>query len=104
MDLLRAFVVIDLKAESFKPEFAGKMNFYLAAVDDRLRHPDDRSSIGLILCKERNKITVEYALRGLTQPMGVAQYHLLPAEVRDALPTPEQLQAELEKPEGETES
>jgi len=99
--LLRAFVVIDLKAESFKPEFAGKMNFYLAAVDDRLRHPDDQPSIGLILCKERNKITVEYALRGSTQPIGVAEYYLLPKDVQEALPTPEQLQAELEKPGGE---
>lgn len=98
--LLRAFVVIDLKAEPFRPEFAGKMNFYLAAVDDRLRHPDDQPPIGLILCKERNRVTVEYALRGIAQPMGVAQYHLLPEDVRDALPTPQQLQAELEKPGG----
>ncbi len=58
---LRAFVAIDLKVEEFKPKFAGKMNFYLSAIDDRLRHPDDRSSIGIILCKARDKVTVEYA-------------------------------------------
>ena len=60
--LLRAFVVIDLKAGAFKPEFAGKMNFYLSAVDDPFRHPDDRSSIGFILCKARHRVTAEYCL------------------------------------------
>ena len=55
---LRCYVVIDLKVEEFKPEFAGKMNFYLAAVDDLVRHPDDNPSIGLILCKEKNRISV----------------------------------------------
>ena len=60
-------MVIDLKVEEFKPEFAGKMNFYLSAVDDRLRHADDRSSIGIILCKARDKVTAEYALRDTQQ-------------------------------------
>ena len=95
--ILRAYVVIDLKVEAFKPEFAGKMNFYLNAVDDRLRHADDQPPIGLILCKERNHVTVEFSLRGMDQPMGVSEYQLLPKNVRDALPTPEQLETELER-------
>ena len=95
---LRAFVAIDLKVEEFKPEFAGKMNFYLSAVDDRLRHPDDRSSIGIILCKARDKVTVEYALRDTRKPIGVSKYRLtaaLPQELQSSLPTIEQLEEEL---------
>jgi predicted nuclease of restriction endonuclease-like (RecB) superfamily len=87
---LRCFVVIDLKIEDFKPEFAGKMNFYLSAVDDQLRHPDDQPSIGIILCKGRNEVIVEYALRDTSKPMGVAQYSLspiLPDPFRGELPT-----------------
>jgi len=99
--ILRAFVVIDLKVGAFQPEFAGKMNFYLNAVDELLRHPDDQPPIGLILCRERDRITVEFSLRGMTQPMGVSEYQLLPKNVRDALPTPEQLEAELEKADQE---
>ena len=99
--ILRAFVVIDLKVEAFQPEFAGKMNFYLNVVDELLRQPDDQPPIGLILCKERNRVTVEFSLRGMTQPMGVSEYQLLPKDVRDALPTPEQLETELEKADRE---
>jgi len=95
--ILRAHVVIDLKVEAFKPEFAGKMNFYLNAVDGLLRHPNDQPPIGLILCKERNRVTVEFSLRGMDQPMGVSEYKLLPKDVRDALPSPEQLEMELER-------
>jgi len=87
---LRCFVVIDLKIEDVKPEFAGKMNFYLSAVDDQLRHPDDQPSIGIILCKGRNRLIVEYALRDTAKPMGVAQYRFsaaLPARLQDQLPT-----------------
>jgi predicted nuclease of restriction endonuclease-like (RecB) superfamily len=89
---LRCFVVIELKIEDFKPEFAGKMNFYLSAVDDQLRHPDDKPTIGIILCKGRNEVVVEYALRDSTKPMGVAQYQLspaLPAQLQQELPTVE---------------
>jgi len=95
---LRCFVVIELKVEGFKPEFAGKMNFYLSAVDDLLRHPDDQPSIGIILCKGRNEIVVEYALRDSSKPMGVAQYRLsaaLPERLKRDLPTPEDLEHEL---------
>jgi predicted nuclease of restriction endonuclease-like (RecB) superfamily len=95
---LRAYVAIDLKVEKFKPEFAGKMNFYLSAIDDRLRHPDDQPSIGIILCKSRNRVTVEYALRDTRKPIGVSKYRLtsaLPKELKSSLPTIEQLEREL---------
>ncbi|OOO33561.1 UNVERIFIED_ORG: hypothetical protein BTE55_09805 [Rhizobium sophorae] len=85
---LRCFVVVELKIEEFKPEFAGKMNFYLSAVDDQLRHETDAPSIGIILCKGKNEVIVEYALRDSTKPMGVAEYRLSAA-------LPEPLQAEL---------
>jgi predicted nuclease of restriction endonuclease-like (RecB) superfamily len=71
---LRCFVVLELKAQKFKPEFAGKMNFYLSAVDDLLRQPGDKPTIGIILCKERNRIFAEYALRDLAKPIGIARY------------------------------
>jgi predicted nuclease of restriction endonuclease-like (RecB) superfamily len=95
---LRCFVVIDLKMSDFQPEYAGKMNFYLSAVDDLLRHPDDQPSIGIILCKTRNRIIVEYALRDTNKPIGVAEYQLtvlLPESLRGSLPTIEELEAEL---------
>ena len=94
---LRCFVVIDLKLEDFKPEYAGKMNFYLSAVDDLLRHDADQPSIGIILCRSRNAVVVEYALRDTAKPMGVAQYRLaavLPPQLREELPTAEDLARE----------
>jgi hypothetical protein len=90
-------VVIDLKMTPFKPEYSGKMNFYLAAVDDLLRHATDQPTIGLILCKGKNRIVVEYALRNMRTPMGVAEFrHLeeLPAEFQTSLPTVQQIEAE----------
>lgn len=97
---LRCFVVIDLKTQPFRPEFAGKMNFYLSAVDDMLRHADDRPSIGIILCKTRSKIVAEYALRDLAKPVGVARYvtkvvGTLPAKFKGSLPTVRQIESEL---------
>ena len=83
LDLLFYHVVIDLKIEDFKPEFAGKMNFYLSAIDSLLRHANDAPTIGIILCKQRNEMIVEYALRDTAKPMGVARY-----VVSDALPAP----------------
>jgi predicted nuclease of restriction endonuclease-like (RecB) superfamily len=103
---LRCFVVIDLKGGEFKPEFVGKMNFYLAAVDDALKHPSDHPSIGLILCKTKTEVIVEYALRGTTTPMGIAEFtHLikLPEEFKGSLPTIEEIEAELGKPNGSSE-
>jgi hypothetical protein len=95
---LRCFVVIELKATPFKPEYAGKMNFYLSAVDDLLRHPDDQPSVGIILCQTPNRVVVEYALRDLAKPLGVAAYEItqaLPEQLAGRLPTVEQLEAEL---------
>jgi predicted nuclease of restriction endonuclease-like (RecB) superfamily len=103
---LRCFVVIELKADKFKPEFAGKINFYLSAVDDMLRHPSDNPSIGLILCRSKTGILAEYALRDMTKPIGLAEYKLsesLPEEIKTALPTIEELEAELSKDLGEAE-
>ena len=90
---LRCFVVIELKMEDFKPEFAGKMNFYLSAVDDQLRHREDQPTIGIILCKGRNEVIVEYALRDSSKPMGVSRYRLLPAlppQFQQQLPSAEE--------------
>lgn len=95
---LRCYVVIELKIGEFKPEYAGKMNFYLSAVDELLRHPEDRPSIGLILCKTQNRLVVEYALRDLSKPLGVATYRVteaLPDELQESLPSLEELEAEL---------
>jgi predicted nuclease of restriction endonuclease-like (RecB) superfamily len=97
---LRCYVVIELKAAPFRPEFAGKMSFYLSAVDVQLRHPDDQPSIGLLLCQSKNRVIVEYALRDLKKPIGVAQWETrlvasLPDELRGNLPTIEELEAEL---------
>ncbi len=95
---LRCFVVIDLKARDFTPEAAGKMNFYLSAVDDRYRQPGDQPSIGLILCRSKNRVIAEYALRDMTKPIGVAGYvtrlvDSLPKALKGAVPSV----AELEK-------
>jgi len=95
---LRAYVVIDLKMKSFEPEFAGKMNFYLSAVDDLLRHADDQPSIGLILCKTKDRFVAEYALRDINKPIGIAEYRLaesLPDKLKGSLPTIEDLESEL---------
>jgi len=97
---LRAYIALELKREEFKPEFSGKMNFYLSAIDDLLRHPDDHPSIGVILCKAKNKVVAEYALRDLGKPVGVSEYRLtgrLPARLQQSLPTVEQLEAELKE-------
>lgn len=91
---MRCFVVIELKVDAFRPEYAGKMNFYLAALDEEMRHPDDQPSIGLILCKEKNRIVVEYALKSSTRPVGVAEYKLtrtLPKNLKAELPSPKQI-------------
>ncbi len=98
---LRCFVVVELKATDFKPEFAGKMNFYLSAVDDLMKHPDDKPSIGLLLCKSKNKVVAEYALRDINKPIGISQYETkiiesLPDELKSSLPSIEQIEEELE--------
>ena len=97
---LRCFVVIELKDKDFKPEYAGKMNFYLSAVDDIIKHETDRPSIGLILCKTKNNVLAEYTLRDMTKPIGLAEYRLedsLPDDIKTSLPTIEELESELSK-------
>jgi predicted nuclease of restriction endonuclease-like (RecB) superfamily len=95
---LRAYIVIDLKAGPFLPEYAGKLNFYCNVVNDRLRHPDDAPTIGLILCQGKDRLVAEYALSGIDKPIGVSTYQLtraLPRSLQSALPTVEELEAEL---------
>jgi hypothetical protein len=99
----RCFLVIDLKTGRFKPEYAGKMNFYLSAVGDQMRQAADAPSLGLILCKTHSKIIAEYALRHLQRPVGVARYvtklrEKLPDELAGKLPTVQQIEAELTNP------
>jgi predicted nuclease of restriction endonuclease-like (RecB) superfamily len=95
---LRCYVVIELKAGKFKPEHLGQLSFYLTAVDAQIKHPQDGATIGLLLCKTKNKVVAEYALRGKDQPLGVAEYQLvesLPAELQTSLPSIEQIEREL---------
>jgi predicted nuclease of restriction endonuclease-like (RecB) superfamily len=96
---LRCYVVIELKRGPFRPEYAGKLNFYLNVIDDRLRHPQDNPTIGLILCQEKKKVVAEYALRGLDKAIGVSEYELtrvLPESIKSNLPAIEEIEAELE--------
>ncbi len=95
---LHCFVVVDLKTGEFLPEYAGKMNFYLSGIDSTLKSEKDNPSIGLILCKSKNRIIAEYSLRSLSKPIGVAKYKLvkkLPSKFKSALPSVEELEAEL---------
>lgn len=95
---LRSFVIIDLKMTAFKPEYAGKMNFYLSAVDDLIKHEHDEASIGLILCKSKNGFVAEYGLRDINKPIGVSEMRWLeklPENLKGSLPTIEEIEAEL---------
>ncbi|MFO1348981.1 MAG: PDDEXK nuclease domain-containing protein [Pseudomonadales bacterium] len=95
---LRCYVVIELKAGKFKPEHLGQLGFYLTAVDEQIKHPQDNPTIGLLLCKNQNQVVAEYALRNNAQPIGVAEYQLvesLPAELQTSLPSIEQIEREL---------
>jgi predicted nuclease of restriction endonuclease-like (RecB) superfamily len=97
---LRCFVVVDLKSGDFKPEYAGKMNFYLSAVDDLLKHPSDNPSIGMVLCKSKDNILADYALRDISKPIGLSEFRLtkiLPKNIKTFLPTIEDLESELKK-------
>ncbi len=96
---LKCYVVVELKARAFKPSDAGQLNFYLAAVDGQVKAEDDRPTIGLLLCKTKKKLVAEYALSGITKPMGVAEYQLvraLPEPLDTKLPTIEELEEGLQ--------
>jgi predicted nuclease of restriction endonuclease-like (RecB) superfamily len=95
---LRCYVVVELKTTPFKPEYAGQLNFYLSAVDAQVKAPEDQPTIGLLLCKEKNRLVAEYALRGVAKPMGVAEYQLLrqvPAALEATLPSIDRIEHEL---------
>jgi predicted nuclease of restriction endonuclease-like (RecB) superfamily len=103
---LRCFVIIDLKMVEFQPEFSGKMNFYVSAVNAILRHPDDQPTIGIILCKSKNKTIAELALQGMTQPIGVSTHKIgkdVPEQLKGIMPTVEQLEMELDTAAAELE-
>lgn len=102
---LRCYVVVELKAVEFDASFVGQMNLYLSAVDDLLRHPDDKPAIGLLLCKSKKRIVVEYALRNLNTPIGVAEWQTrlvrsLPKELKPSLPSIQELEKELTSDSG----
>ena len=98
---LHAYVVIELKATKFKPEHSGQLNFYLNLVDDFYKDKADNSSIGLLLCKSRDKLEAEYALKGIEKPIGVSEYELtkaIPDDLKGSLPSIEEIEQELVKP------
>ncbi len=100
---LRCYVVIELKADKFKPEHLGQLSFYLTAVDMQVKSEQDHPTIGLLLCKSKNKVVAEYALRGKEHPIGVAEYQLiesLPHELQTSLPSVEQIERELAGDDG----
>ena len=92
---LRCYVVVELKTGRFKPEYAGKLNFYLSAVDETVKASGDNLTIGILLCRERDKVEAEYALRGMTQPIGIAEYKLskaVPKKIKSELPSIEEIE------------
>ena len=93
-------MAVELKTGKFVPEYAGKMNFYLSVLDDTMKSAQDNPSIGLILCKDKNKVVAEYALKDMTKPIGVSEYKLmniLPEEVKNTLPSVEDIEARVLK-------
>jgi predicted nuclease of restriction endonuclease-like (RecB) superfamily len=97
---LRCYIVIELKTGAFKPEYAGKLNFYLSAVDATLKNESDGPSIGLILCKDKKRMIAEYALKDISKPVGISEYRLsesIPENLQGSLPSIEQIEAELGK-------
>lgn len=97
---LRCYVVIELKTGEFKPEFAGQLNFYLSAVDGILKRDEDNPSIGLLLCKSKNNLVAEYALKDMSKPMGVSEYTItksLPKELEKQLPSVENIESRIKK-------
>jgi len=97
---LKCYVVIELKIDKFKPEYAGKLNFYQSAVDDILKRKDDNPTIGILLCPTKNNVVVEYALRDMSKPMGISEYRLskkMPPKLQKELPGISELKHELEE-------
>ncbi len=95
---LKCYVVIELKNTKFMPEYTGKLNFYLSAVDTLVKEPDDKPTIGILLCKDKNNVEAEFALRDINKPMGVSEFkftEVLPEELKSSLPTIEEIEQEL---------
>lgn len=102
---LHAYVVIEIKATKFKPEHAGQLNYYLNLVDDFYKAPEDNPSIGILLCKSRNKFEAEYALKGIEKPIGISEYQLtraIPESLKSSLPSVEEIEANLNEIEDNT--
>lgn len=94
---LHRFLVVELKTGAFKPEHAGQLNFYVTLVDEHIKGESDQPTLGLLLCKQQHRVVAEYALRGMTQPIGIAEYRLeLPEDLAKYLPSIEQIEAELQ--------
>ena len=96
---LKCYVVVELKNTKFISEYAGKMNFYLSAVDTLLKDADDKPTIGILLCRDKNNIEAEFALRDINKPIGISEFsftEILPEELKSSLPTIEELEKELE--------
>ena len=99
---LKCYVVIELKATSFEPEFAGKLNFYVNAVNELIRTPDENPTIGLLICKDKDQTEVQWAFQGIQTPMGVASYDKVKLqEIQAQLPTAEQIQQRIDLAEEE---
>jgi len=97
---LKCYVVLELKNTKFIPEYAGKLNFYLSAIDSLLKDENDKPTIGIILCKDKSNIEAEFALRDINKPMGVSEFELiqqLPSHLKSSLPTIEEIENELNK-------
>lgn len=97
---LKSLIAVELKIGKFKPEYAGKLSFYLTALNETVKLPDENPSIGIIICKEKQRTTVEFALKEINQPIGVATYklaHELPKELQSSLPSPQQIEQKLSK-------
>ena len=95
---LHAYIVVELKATPFKPEYAGQLNFYINVVDDKLRGENDNKTIGLLLCKGKDEVVAQYALTGYDQPIGISDYQLskaIPEKLKSALPSVEEVEEEL---------
>lgn len=92
--------MIELKNTEFIPEYTGKLNFYLSAVDDILKAKEDNPSIGILLCKRKSQITAEYALRDISKPIGISEYQLIqsiPEQLKTTLPTTEDIEKEIKR-------
>ena len=95
---LRCYVVVELKTEKFKPEFAGQLNFYVTAVNKNMKDEQDNQTIGILICKDKDDVVAEYSLENISQPIGIAQYELtkvLSKEFESSLPTIEEIEEEL---------